>query len=175
MKPKHPGFLVVDDSEDDRFLIVRALRNFWTAPIHCLNSGNEAIAYLNGEGEFADRNQFPYPTTIMMDLKMPDGDGFDLLQNLKQNPLWAIIPTIVLSASGDPDDIKQTYALGASCYLTKPGPYEDLKKLMGELVRFWDKCEVPEIDITGKMLETDSTGKLGARFPKSTDQSTKRK
>lgn len=174
MKAKHPCFLVVDDSEDDRFLIVRALRNFWTDPIHSVNSATEAIAYLNGEGRFADRNQFPYPTMIMADLKMPDGDGFDLLQNLKQSPLWAVIPTIVLSSSGDPDDVKQAYALGASCFLSKPGNYAGLDKLMGELINFWDKCEVPEVDVSGKLLETSSQGKLGGRFPKLTDKSTRR-
>lgn len=164
MRAKNPCFLVVDDSKADQLLIVRALRNFFAHPIHCVSSGNEAIRYLNGEGRFADRGQFPYPTTIMTDLKMNDGDGFDLLQNLKHNPLWAIIPTIVLSGAGDLDDIKKTYALGASCYLTKPSGYNALKGLMGKLIDFWNECEVPEIDITGRMLKTESAGKLGEGF-----------
>ncbi|MDB6122039.1 MAG: response regulator receiver protein [Pedosphaera sp.] len=173
MKAQHPCFLVVDDSEDDRFLIVHALREHWKDTLHCVNSGNEAIRYLNGDAEFADRRKFPYPTIVMTDLKMPDGDGFHLLQNLKKNPAWAVIPTIVLSASRNLDDVKHAYALGASCYLHKPGKHADLNTLMGELIHFWDKCEVPEIDTEGKMLETHSTGKMGEHLPKFADKETR--
>src|SRR5690242_12549803 len=126
MKAQHPCFLLVEDRPEDQILIVRALQNFFTHPIHCVSSGNEAVRYLNGEGRFSDRTQFPYPTTIMTDLKMHDGDGYDLLQNIKRHPLWAIIPTVVLSGSGDLDDIKTAYRLGASCYLTKPSRYPEL-------------------------------------------------
>jgi CheY-like chemotaxis protein len=174
MKAQRPSFLVVDDRPEDQMLIVRALQNFFTHPIHCVNGGNEALRYLNGEGRFADRSQFPFPTTIMTDLKMNDGDGFELLQNLKHNPLWAIIPTIVLSGSNDPDDIKTAYALGASCYLTKPQGHSELKGLMGKLVDFWKECEVPEIDVSGRMLKTESAGKLGERFPGPNEEPTRR-
>src|SRR5579872_6361530 len=165
MKAQHPCFLVVEDSEADQILIMRALREFFPHPLHRVKSGNEAVHYLNGDGGFSNRFEFPYPTIIMTDLKMPDGDGFDLLQNLKHNPLWAIIPTVVLSGSGDADDIKKAYALGASCYLNKPSGYSELKALMGKLIDFWKECEVPEVDVSGRMLKTESAGRLGERFP----------
>ncbi|HZQ46645.1 MAG TPA: response regulator [Verrucomicrobiae bacterium] len=164
MKVQHPCFLVVEDSLADQILINRALRSVCSHPIRTVNSANEAIRYLNGEGHFADRSQFPYPTTIMTDLKMQNGDGFDLLQNLKHNPLWAIIPTIVLSSSNDLDDIKGSYLLGASCYLVKPNDYFRLQQLMGKIVDFWKECEIPEVDVSGKMLGTESGGKMGERF-----------
>lgn len=175
MKAQNPCFLVVDDSETDQMMIVRALRNLLTYPLHCVSSGNEAIRYLNGEGAFADRARFPYPSTIMTDLKMGDGDGFDLLQNLKHNPLWVIIPTLVLSGSSDADDIKQAYALGASCYLVKPSGYAELKSLIGKLIGFWNECEVPEIDPSGRLLQTQSAGKLGERFPGPADAPARRR
>jgi CheY-like chemotaxis protein len=164
----------VDDSHEDQLLIVRALRNFWSHPIYWVESGNEAIRYLNGDGRFGNRREFPYPTMIMTDLKMSDGDGFDLLYNLKRNPLWAVIPTVILSGSSDTDDIKKAYELGASCYLTKPNNYTALERLMGKLVDFWMECEVPEIDASGRMLLTKSAGKLGERFPSPSEKPTER-
>lgn len=164
MKAQRPCFLAVDDSLEDQILMSRALRSVFAGPIRTVNSGNEAIRYLNGEGQFADRNQFPYPTTIMTDLKMQDGDGFDLLHNLKSNPMWAVIPTLVLSTSSDEDDIKKSYQLGASCYLVKPSGYPKLQQLMGKIIDFWKECEIPEIDVSGRMLMTESAGKIGERF-----------
>ena len=64
----------------------------------------------------------------MMDLKMPRADGFTVLQHLKQNPEWAIIPTVVFSTSSDLDDIKKSYMLGASSYHVKPTTMEELRK-----------------------------------------------
>jgi len=69
-----------------------------------------------GEGRYADRERFAYPTFIMTDLKMPRVDGFGVLEFLKKNPEWRVIPAVMLSASRDTDDIKKSYALGASSY-----------------------------------------------------------
>jgi CheY-like chemotaxis protein len=171
MKAQNPCILLVDDIKEDLMLIGRAFKkNGVTALIQSVESGNEAIAYLRGAGKFGDRGKFPYPTFIMTDLKMPNGDGFSVLENLKQNPAWRIIPTIVLSASSDTDDIKKSYAMGASSYLVKPSSFEDLTRLMGKVYGYWQDCEVPEIDESGKMLKTESEGKLGARFPQESGQ-----
>jgi CheY-like chemotaxis protein len=166
MKAQNPCILLVDDSEDDLMLIARAFKkNGTTALIRTTESGNEAIAYLRGEGKFGDRAEFPYPTFIMTDLKMPDGDGFSVLENLKYHSSWRIIPAIVLSASSDTDDVKKAYMLGAASYFVKPPSFEGLTRLVGKLHGYWADCEVPEIDESGKMLKTESERKLGARFP----------
>ena len=82
MKSKTAAILIVDDSFDDQMFIIRAFRLINIPnPVQSVNSGNEAIRYLNGEGKYADRKQFPYPTFILSDLKMPDGDGLTLLEN----------------------------------------------------------------------------------------------
>jgi CheY-like chemotaxis protein len=157
--------LVVDDNEDDCILVERSFRSIGvTGPIHTLKGGHEAIRYLNGEGHYADRKKFAYPTFIITDLKMPDGDGFTVLEHLKLNPEWAIIPTIVMSASADADDVKTAYALGASSYHHKPGSLEKLKSQLKTLHDYWMTCQVPEVDATGKQLPTQSKGKLGERF-----------
>ena len=171
MKTQKPCILLVDDSEDDLLFIVRAFKkNGVAALIQSVESGREAIAYLRGEGQFGDRGKFPYPTFILTDLKMPNGDGFSVLENLKQNPSWRIIPAIVLSTSSDTDDIKKSYAMGAASYFVKPHSFEDLTRLIGKVYGYWQDCEVPEIDESGKMLKTESEGKLGARFTQEAGQ-----
>ena len=79
--------LVVEDQPNDRALIEMAFRQVGvTGPIHLLSDGEEAIAYMMGEGQYADRQKYAYPSFIITDLKMPCADGFDVLDHLKSNP-----------------------------------------------------------------------------------------
>ena len=100
---------------------------------------------------------------------MPGGDGFAVLEFLKGNPGWKVIPTIVLSASMDLDDIKKSYMLGASSYHVKPQSNDELRKQLAVINAYWMTCQVPQVDVTGKQLPTDSEGKLGERFPQDSD------
>jgi CheY-like chemotaxis protein len=166
MKKFHATILVVEDDQNDQFLIERAFRKLGvTDPIQIVGDGAEAIAYMMAEGKYADRSKFAYPTFIMTDLKMPRADGFAVLEFLKGNPQWGVIPTVVFSASQDLDDIKKSYMLGASSYHVKPQLPEQLHNQLSVLYAYWLTCEVPEVDSTGKQLRTDSVGKLGERFP----------
>ena len=170
MKKLHPTILVIDGSEDDQILIQRALIKIGVSdPIHLLNDGFYAIEYMMGEGKYGDRQKFAYPTFILTDLKMPRRDGFAVLEFLKQNPEWAVIPTIVFTASADLDDIKKAYMLGASSYHVKPRTHGALMHQMLVLHAYWMTCEVPEVDTSGRQIRTNSSGKLGERFPQAGD------
>ena len=165
MKKYHSTILVVDDDPNDLVFIEKAFR--WIGvkdPIHTVTGGREAIAYMLGEGQYADRSSFAYPTFITTDLKMPEADGFAVLEHLQQNPEWAIIPTVVLTSSCDLDDIKKAYMLGASSDHIKPGTPELLRQLLRTVHDYWLTCEVPQVDSTGRQLRTASEGKLGERF-----------
>jgi len=165
MKKYHSTILVVDDDCNDLILIEKAFRAVGVSdPIHGVPGGREAIAYMMGEGKFSDRSLYAYPTFITIDLKMPGVDGFAVLEHLKKNPEWGVIPTVVLSSSRDLDDIKKSYRLGASSYHLKPNSFDDLRKQLKVLHDYWMTCEVPETDVTGRQLHTDSKGKLGERF-----------
>ncbi|MGD8592780.1 MAG: response regulator [Gammaproteobacteria bacterium] len=166
MKRGNLTILVADDSNEDRCLLDRAFSKYAkpAVSLQMTSSGNEAVAYLRGIEPFEDRNQFPYPTFLLTDLKMPDGDGFTILEHLKNTPQSTVIPTVVLSSSSDPDDIKQAYSLGASAYLIKPTDVLALTKMIQTLLTFWLYCEVPEVDQAGVQLNTKNTGKLGERF-----------
>ena len=165
MKNYHSTIMVVDDDSNDLLLIERAFRAIGvTDPIHTIVGGVEAIAYMKGHGKYADRSVYSYPTFISTDLKMPQADGFAVLEHLKKNPEWAVIPTVVLTASRDLDDIKKAYMLGASSYHVKPGSMDELRRQLKVLHDYWMTCEVPQVDTTGRQLRTDSEGKLGERF-----------
>jgi CheY-like chemotaxis protein len=161
------NILIVDDDPDARELALLAFRRVGLASnVHCVNSGNEAVAYLQGEGKFSDREQFPYPSLLITDLKMPDGDGFTLLEQLKRTPRYRVVPTVVMSTSSDADDIKKSYMLGASSYFVKPAGFDALERLFKLLYDLWLLGELPLVDTSGRQLDTNAVGKLAERFPR---------
>ena len=165
MKTPNPTILMVDDDPDFLFLVNRAFKKLGVASaIQTAEHGSDGIAYMMGEGKYADRKAHPYPTFIITDLKMPVADGFAVLEHLKSNPAWAVIPVVVLTGSSDKDDIKKAYMLGASAFHVKPTDTAALHHQIKVLHDYWMTCEVPQVDSTGRQLTTNSRGKLGERF-----------
>jgi DNA-binding NarL/FixJ family response regulator len=80
---------------------------------------------------------------------------------LKRNPEWAVIPTVVLSGSANPAEVKKAYRLGASSFHTKPVAQDDFLKLLSILHQYWMTCEVPEVDNDGKQLPTHGEDNIG--------------
>jgi CheY-like chemotaxis protein len=165
MKKTNPTILVVDDDTNDLFLLQAAFKAAGvTSKVQTAESGHEAVAYLKGEGKYADRSVYGYPDFVLTDLKMPGLDGFAVLEYLKKNPESAIVPTVILSGSQDNDDIKKAYLLGASSYHVKPSAPGELRMLVKVLHDYWMLCEAPAVDVDGKQVATNSTHKLGERF-----------
>jgi CheY-like chemotaxis protein len=161
------GLLIVDDDKNDRVLLQRAFEKLNVGyQIHPLQSGNEALAFIKGEGFYADRKAYPFPTFILTDLKMPGGDGFEILNYLKQHPEILIVPVVMLSGSDDPDDVRQAYLLGASSFIVKPQGFHELEAIVQKLHYYWSECEVPLVDQSGHAVVTNPTGKLSERFSK---------
>lgn len=167
MKAQKFTLLIVDDDEDERTFIERQFKALHAKyKIQTLSSGNEALAYLKGEGKFKDRQRFEFPSYIVTDLAMRDGDGFDILNFLKSNPALSVIPVVMLSSSDDPDDVRHAYLLGVSSFFMKPSSLADLGELVYRIHQYWVGCEVPEVDAEGYAVETNSKGKRGERFAK---------
>ncbi|HLH54993.1 MAG TPA: response regulator [Verrucomicrobiae bacterium] len=162
------GLLIVDDDENDRLFLRHAFEKLNAGyQIFPLESGNKAVAFIKGEGIYADRKTYPFPTFILTDLKMPEGDGFEILHYLKQHPESLIVPVVMLSGSDDPDDVRQAYLLGVSSFIVKPQGLHDLELIVQKLHYYWSECELPPVDPSGNALTTSSTGKLAERFDKS--------
>ena len=117
--PREWKMLLADDSADDRLLIARALKSLGTVKlVLSLEDGQEVIAYLDGHGPYADREKYPFPDLLLLDLKMPRVDGFEVLEWI--NGHASVKPlVVVLSSSEVPDDRKRAQALGANLYLVK--------------------------------------------------------
>jgi CheY-like chemotaxis protein len=124
----HQTILLVDDSENDLKLMEVAFQKAgFGSPLQMVHDGEEAIAYLKGEGPFADRNKFPLPGVILLDLNMPMKNGFDVLDWLRsQRQAFKRISTIILTASMRAEDVERAFDLGANSYLVKPSTLEDL-------------------------------------------------
>jgi CheY-like chemotaxis protein len=162
MKRPIESILVVEDDGNDRLLLQLAFSRIGiTDPITFVQGGAEALAYLRGEAEYCRRERYPYPSFLITDLKMPGLDGFSVLAHLKENPEHAIMPTIVLSASSDPDDIRLAYAMGAHSYLVKPVELEELFRLLKMTYDYWRSCDFPYTDTNGKHVCSGRAGKLG--------------
>jgi CheY-like chemotaxis protein len=160
--------LLIDNDVDDQFLSQLALEKVLPSGsvVHAVHSGDEAVAYMIGEGEFSDREKHPFPSLVITDLKMPNGDGFDVLEFLKNNPAWNVVPRLMFSNSDHADDVRTAYMLGASAYHIKPLSRADMEVRMRSIVEYWGGSQVPPVDRTGRVLPTNSVGRLGARYAK---------
>lgn len=165
MKDTRRVVLIIDDDAADRYLLERTLSKIDNRLVlRSVADGRDAVAYLNGEGKFADRKTYPFPTCIFVDLKMPHVDGFGVLQHLKTNPRWSIVPILVFSGSSDLDDIKKAFIAGACAYHVKPPTPEAREELCRLVLSYWATSEVPQIDANGDQLMTESAGKIGERI-----------
>lgn len=157
----------MDDDLDERLLTARAFAKCLVgrSTVNVVDSGESAIRYMIGEGEYADRNAHPFPTLIVTDLNMAGGDGFDVLEFIQANPEWSVVPRIVLSSSDDADDVRTAFYLGASAYHVKPASNQKLVALFESLLGYWVSSEVPPVDTDGRIVVTNCKGRRGARYP----------
>jgi CheY-like chemotaxis protein len=136
----HAVILLVEDQEDDVFLIRKAFRKSGVLnPLHVVRDGAEAVEYLSGEGRFVNRDEHPLPELILLDLKMPRMDGFQVLQWIRNQEGISELPVIVLTSSEQTWEINTAYSFGANSFLVKPGDFEDYKSLASVVHSFWLK------------------------------------
>jgi CheY-like chemotaxis protein len=130
--------LLAEDDPNDVLLIQRAFQRTHLAnPVQVVRDGEEALAYLSGQGAFADRESHPLPVLMLMDLKMPRKTGLEVLAWLRQQPGLKRLPVIVLTSSNQSPDINRAYELGANSYLVKPAGFDSLLELVKNLDMYW--------------------------------------
>jgi len=143
---RHQGtVLIVDDEADDLQFAHRVVAA--TCPHLCVrsvSSGAEFICYVIGENGFGDRTDFPYPILVLLDLRMPDMHGFQVLSWLRDHAPHNLLPVVVLTASGEVQAAQYAYQLGARSFLTKPLRANEFKETMGKLQE-WRK-QAPALD-----------------------------
>ena len=126
--------LAVDDSDDDLLLLKMAFRKAGRSRlVHLANGGEEAISYLRGDGNFADRSMYPIPHLILLDLKMPRFSGYDVLEAMNSLQLEPRPIVIAFSCSALAADMERALALGARHYEVKPASIMDLNEVIARL------------------------------------------
>ena len=136
--------LIVDDDADELLLTQLVVAEVCPClAIKGVRSGAEMIDYVKGEGGFSDRSEFPYPVLILLDLRMPEMHGFEVLAWLTTHPPHHQVPVVVLTGAGEVVMAQQAYALGARSFLTKPLNPIELKHMMDTIGNFGDARALP--------------------------------
>jgi DNA-binding response OmpR family regulator len=139
--------LVAEDDDNDVFFLERAFKQAQIdIPRHRVRDGEEAIAYLRGDGVYSDRQKHPVPSFMLLDLKMPRKNGFEVLAWARQQPVIKRLPIAILTSSREEPDINRAYDLGANTYLVKPVRFEDLLETIKALHLFWlNLAKIPDL------------------------------
>jgi len=130
--------LLEEDCEDDVFLIRRAFEKAGIKnPLFVVRNGEEVLAYLQGTGRFSNREEYPLPDLLLLDLKMPRMDGFEALHWLRRQPGFSSLRVVVLTSSEEMRDVNKAYGLGANSFMVKPMDFQNVVEL-GKLVHdYW--------------------------------------
>ena len=132
-----PTILLVDDSENDLLLLRTAFEKAeFNIPLQEVHNGAEAIAYLKGDDPYSDRNKFPLPAVMLLDLNMPMKNGFEVLTWVRAQTGLKRLSIIVLTASMRTEDVERAFDLGANSFLVKPGNIDALVA-MSRCLRDW--------------------------------------
>ena len=135
--------LLVEDDENDIFFFERAakLADF-AQPIHVVRNGQEAIDFCNGSGDYSDRDRYPVPRFVVLDLNLPYRSGFDVLESLRRHPVTRLITVVVFTSSTSERDVSRAYSLGANSYLVKRPTPEALVDLLQLVKSYWFDANV---------------------------------
>lgn len=141
--------LLVEDDSNDVLLIQRAfqkagLRN----SLKVVRDGEQAIDYLSGHGNYANRERFPVPFMVLLDLRMPGTDGFAVLEWIRSDPTLNRLLVVVLTSSNLQADIDKAYELGANSYLVKPVEFSEMVNMVQRFEIYWTEINrIPTVPI----------------------------
>ena len=132
------AILLVEDNEDDVFLMRRALKSAGILnPLSVVEDGQQALDYLAGAGAYADRVKHPMPAIVFLDLKLPIKRGLEVLEWIRAQAELENLVVVVLTSSNEPSDLREAYRLGANSYVVKPPTSEQLLDLARAFKWYW--------------------------------------
>jgi CheY-like chemotaxis protein len=147
-KPAH--ILLVEDKRMDIELTLDAFKEARLKnTIQVAKNGQEALDYVFGRAQYADRETYPFPNLVLLDLKLPGVDGFEVLRQIKSTPLLKRLPVVVPTSSKDQGDRALSYDIGANSYLVKPVSFDGFLGVIREINGYWLTLNVgpPEKDL----------------------------
>jgi CheY-like chemotaxis protein len=130
--------MLIEDEYTDSLLIQRAFEKAGIQnPIQYVSDGDDALARLEGIGQYQDRVRYPLPAFILLDLKLPGMHGLALLRWIRSKKDLRLIPVVVLTNSADAADVKSAYEAGANSYLLKPANREEVYRVIDVIQHYW--------------------------------------
>ena len=139
--------LLVEDNRMDIELTLDAFREARLMnKIHVAPNGQNALDYVFGRGSYADRQAYPLPNLILLDLKLPGIDGFEVLRQIKTTPILKRIPVVILTSSKEEGDRALSYDTGANSYLVKPVSFEGFLSVVRQIEGYWLSLNVAPPD-----------------------------
>ncbi len=149
MANKNINILLVEDDEVDIQITLRAFKKANSRNnIFIAHDGLEALDYLYHRGEFQDKENYPLPDFILLDINMPRMNGFEFLDKIKKDPNFKLIPVSMLTSSRNNDDVEKSYSNYACSYIPKPVCYEDFENVVTSFNYYWQNISLlPQNDI----------------------------
>jgi CheY-like chemotaxis protein len=145
--------LLIEDEESDAALLRRGFEKIKVLnPIVHLTNGDDALFYLEGRGQYADRTLYPLPALILLDLKLPGMTGFQLLQWMRTRGDVRRIPVVVLTGDDGPETINSAYDLGANSYLLKSADADEIARMVKAIRQYWIELNEPPKLVTAAKL-----------------------
>ncbi len=136
--------LLVEDNEHDIFFLQRAFSKAGiTSPIEVVNDGRQALEYLQGAGNFADRLRYPVPDLVLLDLKLPELGGLEVLRWIRSRPEFRTLVVVILTSSHLEMDVHRAYVLGANSFLVKTGSLDELVRMSRLVHDYWLELNQP--------------------------------
>ena len=138
--------LIADDDAEDRMLISEALEESRLKnKVQFVENGEELMDYLHNRNRFNNKENYPTPGLILLDLNMPKKDGREALKEIKSDDTLRLIPIVVLTTSKAEEDVLRTYDLGVNSFISKPVTFSSLVDVMKTLSKYWfEIVELPK-------------------------------
>lgn len=138
LKAKTTDILLAEDNEADVKITLRAFKKAKLQNnIYVVNNGQDALDFIYHQGEYKDKQRFPRPDLILLDINMPKMDGFQVLEKLKVDEQYNFIPVVMLTSSKSEEDIVKSYSHGAASYISKPVDYERFVEIVDGFNFYW--------------------------------------
>ena len=161
----HPDLiLLAEDDPDHVTLILRAFRKgALVNPIFVVRDGEEVVQYLRGVGKFENRDEYPLPSLLLLDLRMPKMNGFEVLDWIRHHPYFSRLRVVVLTTSEDIREVNRAYQLGANSFLVKPTDLGGFTAIANAIQGHWLwLSKAPEISRTAAPSEGGLGDKPGS-------------
>ena len=150
--------VLMSETLDEQVILYKdALERIGISNYTFVNTGDEVIDYLQAKGQFADREKFPFPDWLLLDVRTPRRNGFEVLEWLYRHQQCRVIPTVLFSTSEADEEVRRAYEWGVNAYFVKPSGIRELTETLALIDHFWRIALSPIVTPT---MRCDDSGSI---------------